>query len=312
MLIIYQQMSTNLVPKSSYKYMCVNCHYNTSRKSQYDRHLSTQKHINNEISTNINKKSSESSIVFICKCGKIYKERTGLWRHKSKCFFEEVYNNTEYKNNEITNETIMNILKQNSELQNMLLEQNKTIITLSKNSGNYNNNTNSNNKTFNLNVFLNETCKDAMNITDFVDSINLQLTDLERVGELGYVEGISNIIVKNLNALDITQRPVHCTDSKREILYIKDQDKWEKEDDENKKIRKVIKKIANKNTKLLPEFKAQHPDCVKSTSKYSDQYSKLIIESMGGSGDNDLEKEDKIIKKISKEVFIDKEKFSNY
>jgi hypothetical protein len=150
-----------------------------------------------------------------------------------------------------------------------------------------------------------------MNIMDFVDSVKLQLSDLENVGKLGYVDGISNIIVKNLKALDVHKRPVHCTDSKREILYIKDDDKWEKDDEENKKIRKVIKKVADKNARLLPEFKEVYPDCKKASSPFSDQYNKIIIEAMGGSGDNDLEKEDKIIKNLAKQVLIDKEKYSN-
>jgi hypothetical protein len=143
-----------------------------------------------------------------------------------------------------------------------------------------------------------------MNIMDFVDSIKLQLSDLENVGKLGYVEGISNIIVKNLNNLDVSERPIHCTDKKRETLYIKDEDKWEKEDEEKKKIKKVIKHVANKNVRLLQKFKEVHPDCGKSTSKFCDQYDKIIVEAMGGSGDNDFEKEEKIIQKISKEVVI--------
>ena len=145
-----------------------------------------------------------------------------------------------------------------------------------------------------------------MNITDFVDSIKLQLTDLEKVGQIGYVEGISNIITTNLKALDVTQRPIHCTDKKRETLYIKDEDKWEKENEEKKKIRKAIKKVASKNIMLLQKFKDAHPDCSKSASKFSDQYNKIIIESMGGSGDNDIEKEDRIIKNISIVTTIDK------
>jgi hypothetical protein len=145
-----------------------------------------------------------------------------------------------------------------------------------------------------------------MNIMDFVDSIKLQLSDLERVGELGYVEGISNIIVKNLKDLDVTQRPVHCTDKKRETLYIKDEDKWEK-DEERLKLHKVVRKVTCKNQNLIPKFKEAHPDCNRSSSKFSDQYNKIIVESMGGSGDNDFEKEEKIIKNISKKVFIEKE-----
>jgi hypothetical protein len=167
-----------------------------------------------------------------------------------------------------------------------------------------NNNINSNNKTFNLNVFLNETCKDAMNIMDFVDSLNLQMADLESVGKLGYIEGISNIIVKNLKAMEVHKRPVHCSDSKREVVYIKDDNKWEKENQEKTKLRKLIKRVANKNSRLLPQFKELHPEC---DTKYSDQYNKLIIEAMGGLGSNDKEKEDKIIHKIAKEVVINKE-----
>jgi hypothetical protein len=150
-----------------------------------------------------------------------------------------------------------------------------------------------------------------MNIMDFVDSVNVQLSDLEKVGEIGYVDGISNIIVKHLKALDVEKRPVHCTDFKREILYIKDDNKWEKEEQENKKIRKAIKHIAHKNSKLLPQFREKYPDCNKSISKHCDHYNKLIIEAMGGSGDNDFEKEDKIIKNVAKEVIINKEKYVN-
>jgi hypothetical protein len=202
----------------------------------------------------------------------------------------------------------MAILKQNSEFQQMLLEQNKTILDLSKNSSITNNtNNNSHNKSFNLQFFLNETCKDAMNIMDFVDSIKLQLSDLVNVGEMGYIEGISNIIVKNLNALDVTLRPVHCTDKKRETMYIKDEDKWEKEDVNKAKMHKMVRKVANKNINLIQDYRDKYPDCMKSTSKYSDQFNKIIIESMGGSGDNDFEKEEKIIKKVTKEVILEKD-----
>jgi hypothetical protein len=195
---------------------------------------------------------------------------------------------------------------QNAETQKQNQELTSKVFDLYKN-GTINNtliNNNSNNKTFNLNLFLNETCKDAMNIKDFINSVKLQLSDLEKVGEIGYIDGISNIIIKNLKELDITKRPVHCTDKKREVLYIKDEDKWEKEDDQNIKIRSVIKQVAFKNTKLLTKFREKHPDCGKSESKYSDKYNKLIIEAMGGRGDDDSEKENKIIQKIAKEVVI--------
>jgi hypothetical protein len=197
---------------------------------------------------------------------------------------------------------IIMLVKQNTELMDML--KNNSSGQASNNTNSLNNN---NNKTFNLQFFLNETCKDAMNIMDFVESIKLQLSDLEKVGEIGYTQGISNIITTNLKALDVTQRPVHCTDKKRETMYIKDEDKWEKEDENKTKLRKAIKTIANKNIKLLPQFREKNPEYKNSSSKVSDKYDKLVIEAMGGSGDNDVEKEDKIIHNISKNVTIDKD-----
>ena len=189
----------------------------------------------------------------------------------------------------------------------MIDTQHKMMEVIKTGTHNTNNINNSHNKTFNLQFFLNETCKDAMNITDFVNSIQLQLSDLVRVGELGYVDGISNIIMNNLKQLDVTKRPVHCTDKKREVLYVKDENKWEKEDTENKIIRKAIKKVSHKNILMLPTFKDAHPDCSKSDSKYSDQYNKIMIESFGGPGDDDSKKEDKIIKNISKTIVIERD-----
>jgi hypothetical protein len=144
-----------------------------------------------------------------------------------------------------------------------------------------------------------------MNINDFVNSLQLQLSDLEKVGDLGYIEGISNIIIKNLNALDVTLRPIHCTDKKRETMYIKDEDKWEKEDDNKSKLHKMVRKVSNKNINLISQFKELHPDWKKINSRASDQFNKIVIESMGGAGDNDFEKEEKIIKRVAKEVLID-------
>jgi len=293
-------MSTfsNLFPANpAPNFYCNFCDYGTSRKNNYSEHLLTSKHKKSTFSNLCQPISSKIQQLskFTCQeCNKEYKDKSGLWRHKKKCEINQ------------TNQYIKNIEPSDKELIVMLLKQNSQLIEsnieLSKNAGtnNSHNMTNSNNKSFNLQFFLNETCKDAMNITDFVDSIKLQLEDLIKVGEIGYVEGISNIITKNLNALDVTQRPIHCTDKKREVLYVKDEDKWEKEDDQKKKIRKVIKKVTSKNQKLISNYKEVHPDCSKYNSKYSNQYNKIIVESMGGPGDNDSEKEDKIIKNISK------------
>ncbi len=165
---------------------------------------------------------------------------------------------------------------------------------------------NSNNKTFNLQVFLNETCKDAMNIMDFVDSIKIQLADIESIGELGFVNGISKLIIKNLKALDENMRPVHCSDQKRESLYVKDANVWNKEDSDNKKMKKAIKYVAHKNICALSLWKDKYPDYNNSDSKRSDQYNCITMEAMGGAGNNDQEKADKIVKKIAKSVLINK------
>ena len=276
-------------------FFCINCDFKCDTKWLWDRHIMTKKHVD------IYKSFEKYIKKYTCNCGKEYTTRQSLFNHKKKCVPQNAIIEDDTKLNQT--EIIMTLLQQNNQLQNQIIELCKEKSTTNINTCS---NINSHNKTFNLSVFLNETCKDAMNITDFIDSVKLQLSDLESIGKLGYIEGISNIIVKNLKQLDIHKRPVHCSDPKREIMYIKDEDKWEKENEEKKKMRKIIRKIADKNARLLPEFKKAHPDCSKSCSKYSDQYNKLIIESMGGSGDNDAEKEDKIIRKISKNVIIDK------
>ena len=283
------------------RFICELCDFKCYMKCDWDRHILRPKHKNN-----LNRKPQETNKLkktYICDCGKKFITNSGLWKHKKVC--EQIDNEIiieTYKDEPTDKELIVMLLKQNSQL----IEQNAELTKNGINNTTISNNTNSLNKTFNLQFFLNETCKDAMNIMDFVDSIKLQLSDLEKVGQIGYVEGISNIITTNLKALDVTQRPIHCTDKKRETLYIKDEDKWEKENEEKKKLRKAIKKVANKNILLLQKFKEAHPDCANSASNFSDQYNKIIIESMGGHGDNDNEKESKIIKNISNVTMIDK------
>ena len=305
--------------KISECYHCENCDYKCSKNSEWIKHKSTQKHFR-LTNTNLDE---QKNLHFLCKCGKKYKHMSSLCKHKKMC--ENIINKSDINNDYINDKTlltnlVLEVVKNNNELQkqnNELQKQNNefqqkifnSFNEISKNNTITNNitNTNSHNKSFNLNFFLNETCKDAMNIMDFVDSIKIQLSDLEKVGKIGFIEGISNIIVKNLNSLDENKRPVHCTDTKREVMYVKDEDKWEKENETKVKLRKAIKHVAHKNTKMLKEFRVKNPDCLKSTSKVSDQYNKLVMEAMGGKGDNDLEKEDKIIKNIAKEVIIDKE-----
>ena len=299
MTTVDNDFDNEIMPKLCSKFYCEKCHYGTSKKSSYDNHLLSARH---KKTTENNEIMPKLCLKYKCKnCEKEYNDRAGLWRHKKKCNFK---NNEETETEKDTSENIdftdknliLMLIQQNNQLQNQMFEVIKN--------GTHNTN-NSHNKTFNLQFFLNETCKDAMNIMDFVDSIKLQLSDLEKVGNIGYVEGISNIIIKNLNSLDENKRPVHCTDTKREVMYVKDEDKWEKENETKVKLRKAIKHVAHKNSKMLSEFRVKNPDCLKSTSKVSDQYNKLVMEAMGGKGDNDLEKEDKIIKNIAKEVTID-------
>ena len=280
------------------KYYCQNCDYSCCKKYNWNKHLTTSKHQNATLEIQSGKKWHTISHTFECdNCNRLYATSGGLWKHKKKCSNTNVEIQKDNKD-----EVIMMLIKDNSELKNMIME---VIKNGTHNTTNTNTHTNSHNKAFNLNFFLNETCKDAMNIMDFVDSIKLQLSDLERVGEFGFVDGISNIIVQNLKALDVAERPIHCTDKKREVLYVKDENKWEKDEDKNK-IKKAIKRVANKNIRLLPAFKQKYPDCNKSASIHSDQYNKMIVESMDTAGDN----ENKIITNISKQVFVEKETVS--
>jgi len=288
-----KQNETKKEPKSSEKFICSTCDYNTCRKSQFDRHLTTVKHNMKQNETLLVQESSEK---FQCVCGILFNSRTTLWRHKKVCNLEK-QSSFEHQ---LTN------LVSDKDLIMMLVKQNTELMEIVKNGTNNTTNTNCMNKTFNLQFFLNETCKDAMNIMDFVESIKPQLTDLERFGDVGYVEGLSNIITTNLKALDVSQRPVHCTDRKRETIYVKDENKWEKEDDNKSKLRTAIKRIAIKNIKLLPQYREKYPGCQYADSRYSDRYNKTVVEAMGGAGNNDVEKEDKIIHNISKNVVIDK------
>jgi len=320
MLLIYQLMATDLVPKGSKFYVCKNCDYITYRKSQYDRHLSTLKHSKHSFSTTSNQKVPNIPILFTCECGKNYKDRTGLWRHKKTCFTidehntndtinyqeihlndQEIHLNEEFK---VTPKMFYDLLKQNNELQKNLIElASKPII------GN-NNNVNSNNKTFNLQVFLNETCKDALNINEFVNQITLSISDLEETGKLGYAEGISKVFIKNLTDIDLTRRPIHCSDSKREILYIKNENQWSKDDEHKTKIKNAIKQVANKNIKQISEWQKNNPNYSNPESKQSDKYMKIILNSMSGSTKEESEKNyEKIVKNISKEVVINKDLF---
>jgi hypothetical protein len=246
---------------------------------------------------------------FICGCGSEYKYRQGLWKHKKTCEItkipksptpEDVSDETELK---ILTNLVKDVIKQNQDLTNKIIDICKT----GQPNNISNSNIHSNNKTFNLQFFLNETCKDAMNISEFVESIKFQISDLEYTGQNGFIEGISNVVLNNLKDLDTRQRPIHCSDNKREILYIKDDNQWIKDDEPNNKMSKVIKQIANKNMKQIPEWVKKNPDCYDSSSKKNDTYLKIVCNSM--SGGTELEQKQnisKIISRVAKGVVIDK------
>jgi len=315
-----KQNETKKGKKGLTYFSCIFCDYNTSHKQHFDRHLTTSKHLFRSDETKMKPKKGKKGN--FCFCGEKFNSKTTLWRHKNSCketdCNKKILEEENDKKYDLCNSNIMlQILKQNEEFKHLIIEQNKLIIDQNnKLIENTNNekiinicNSNNNNKTFNLNVFLNETCKDAMNIMDFVESLKLQVSDLENIGKIGFVEGISNIIIKNLKDLDITQRPIHCSDSKREVMYVKDENilyNDTNEENENKKLKKAIKYIAHKNSKNIQLFKEKNPDCIYSDSKTSDQYNKIIIEALGGSNNEDNDNQNKIIKKIAKEVFIDK------
>jgi len=292
-------------PQKKKEYSCDVCQFITGNKKDFDRHNTTRKHLEGVKWYQNDNNFTHFTPKHICECGKIYTYISGLSRHKKTCKNQEK-TIPEYSDIKSLTNIVLDVVKQNHDITNQNQELQKQLLEICKKGTISNSQINSNNKTFNLQIFLNEQCKDAMNIMDFVDSLKIQLTDLENVGKLGFVDGLSNIIVKNLQALDVTKRPVHCSDSKREVLYIKDENRWERENEEKKKLKKAIKQIADKNCKLIPEWKAQNPDCVNSQSKKSDEYNKIIMESMGGSiDDNSIE--NKIIKKIVREIVIDKD-----
>ena len=286
--------------KSELEYYCSKCDFRCYKKFNWDRHLLTSKHLGDFFGKEQKELKEKKEQVYKCVCGKTYINASGLWKHRKK-------SNCSIQNNDSIKQTVKD---DNDKLINYLLQENKEIKELimeivkngTNNTNNSHNTTNSHNKAFNLNLFLNETCKNAMNITDFVDSIKLQLSDFMKIGEVGFVEGISNIIVKNLNSLDETIRPIHCTDQKRETFYVKDENRWEKEEDDKKKMKNMIKSISYKNEKLMKVYKEEYPDYNNPDSRRSDQYSKIMIEAM----DCKDESREKIIKNISRATTIKK------
>ncbi len=321
-----ETFGNNLVAKSGKKvaknYYCENCDYTCCKVYNWKKHIETSKHIQetngNNLETQGGKKWQNMNIC--CdNCNKEFKTRSGLWKHSKTCNFKD---KTEDKKETITTsnevhelkEIMKYLMKENSEMKNMMMAQHTSTQNMMMDvikTGTHNNitNTNSHNKTFNLNFYLNETCKNALNISDFVSSIKVSLTDLENTGRQGYIEGISSIIVKHLNNLEQYQRPIHCSDFKREVIYIKDNNKWEKECEEKPLLTKAIKVIANENIKKISEWREINPDCTNSESKKNNLYLKIVSNSMNGSDKEEGAKNiTKIITNVAKETVIEKDK----
>ena len=309
-------MIISTVPKNPNIYMCEICNYKTGNKKDYNKHLATGKH---KKVTNDNDMITQIPTMVTCLCGNSYKHRSGLSRHKKKCTYEEHNDVTEDipleepindtnsdTDVKVLSNTIFELVKQNNEFKQLLIEQNKKMMELAGNMGNNNNNVNSHNK-FNLNVFLNEKCKNAMTLKDFVKSINISVQDFIETGERGFIDGISNIIVERINEMELHDRPLHCTDLKRETVYIKDENKWEKDED-NVKLRKAVKGVAYKNERMRPVWYDSTPDVgIMGTDNY-EKFFKYSESALGGCGREETKTfEDKVMRNVLKEVTIDKE-----
>jgi len=293
-----------IMPKLCSKFYCEKCDYGTSKKSSYSNHLISAKHQKSMVVNEIMPKLCSK---YVCdNCSKIYKDNSGLWRHKQKC----IANSNKSLMNE--NKTLKEfMLEQNQDFKNLIIEllKKETINNqVNNNINNISNNiSNCNNKAFNLNFFLNEQCKDALNINEFVESIKMNLSDLEEFAHIGYADGVSNIFVKGINALDINKRPIHCSDAKREVLYIKNNDIWVKETEDKPLVKDAIKKVAFKNIRQINEWVKDNPRCKDPTTKQFDKYNQIVMNSMSGVTEQEQKDNiEKIVRNVTKAVTIDK------
>jgi hypothetical protein len=302
-------MADILVAKSSTNYECNLCHYNTSRKSNFEKHIHTKKHMDLQMADNCYKKVAEVvpnhyNQDLLCNCGKIFQHRQSLFKHRKKCSNQNELNKDELIKQLITQN--QQLIFENKEFKNFMFEQNNKLIDLASKPSYINNNCNNKNQQFNLQFFLNEKCKNAMNMSDFIDSIQIGDNELEDIGKLGYIQGISNIFIKGLKDLDETMRPLHCNDIKRETLYIKDNDVWNK-DDNQKKIRNAIAMIAHKNFKYIPLWTHSHPEAFDVTTKKNELYNRIANQVTTAITPDDDTGINKIIRNVASKVVIDKD-----
>ena len=313
------------IEKVADKYSCNSCHYKCSKYSDYIKHNGTRKH---KMATMEITEISQQPTNHICStCDKIFKTYSGLWKHSHKCLPaptpKQHVPSIQASSEDMQMTLILELVKQNQEFKdllilqsNQMMEQNKTMIEVAKNSqvNNTINNTNTNNshnKTFNLQFFLNETCKDAMNMKDFIKSLELSLPELEKMGEVGFAEGMSRVFVNRLNSLDVTKRPIHCSDVKREIIHIKDDNKWERDNANLDRLRKIIKQLTHKNILRVDDWKKANPGCTEYNSRKNDQYLKLNMEVIGPVDEEEVKRDfGKIIRRVAENTAIDKKYLS--
>ena len=304
------------VPKSSGIFFCESCNYTTSRKSQYNRHLMTAKH---QILMNPNEKSSAAATEYVCDCGRIYRHLSSLCAHKKLCTFamneyEIVNKETNMQVNTDKSDSIMELIKQNQDFKSLLIEQQrenqslqKQLIEAVKDGSKTINNTTNNNQKFNLNFFLNTTCKDAMNMSEFIENINIEFQDIENIGKNGYVAGMTDMIISRIKDLDVTKRPLHCTDLKRETMYIKDNDEWSKDTPDNSKLRNMITIVGKQNYGTVPLWREKYPECQDWNNPKYDFCIDMMRNILGDMGDEQIRMDNKIIKNLSRQILVDKE-----
>jgi bifunctional DNA-binding transcriptional regulator/antitoxin component of YhaV-PrlF toxin-antitoxin module len=308
--------------KCSNKLYCELCDYKCSKQSVFNKHLTTRKHINNN--DNNAKMFQKCPTLYECEfCPKVFKDRAGLWRHNKKCN-EDTQKTLEHPERNTDSAMIIELLKQNQEFKEMMIDQSKQIqeqqqkneelqkqlietVKVGQHIENQTITNNNNNQKFNLQFFLNEQCKDAINMSEFIQNMDLDIEDLTETGRLGYVGGISRILVNKLQELDIYKRPLHCTDMKRETLYIKENDEWEKQVNSKEKMGSIINKVANKNCRNLPEWTKDHPEYQVFDSPDNMEYMRLTQTVLGGLGEQECKQfKDRIIRGVIKEVMVNK------
>ena len=294
---------------SSLKYNCESCYYSTNSKGDFNKHILSAKH------TKMTKGDIESTKIHSCTCGKEFKYRQGLSRHRKNCTHNSTRESTDTDNDDkydMLSTTIMMLVNENREFKQLLVEQNAKMMEMAGNMGGHNHhntnttNTNSHNK-FNLNVFLNEQCKDAMTLKDFVKNMEISMEEFIETGEIGFVDGLSQVLIQRIGDMDIHDRPIHCTDLKRETVYVKDAEKWEK-DTNQEKFRKAIKGVAYKNERMRPKWYAEAPNVDILGSENCEKFFKYSAAALGGYGTEENRVfENKIMKNVMKEVTIDKQ-----